>query len=331
MTRRLLLLVFVLVGVSLLTFTLGNLVPTDPARAALGFDATPDMVRQYRREMGLDKSAVVRYAVYLKNVLRGDLGVSIMTRRPVLDDLKNVVPATVELTLVSLVISVVVGACLGIIGATRRGSTADLLSTVVPLTQLSAPVFVFGLLLLLIFYRHLGWLPYGGRIGPGLTAPAPITGLYLVDSLLRGDLAAFRSSAIHLVLPAATLCNLTLAEMTRFTRSAFLQVLGEDYVRTARSKGVAERGVIWRHALRNAAIPVVTVVGLRLGFLLGGAVVTETIYAWPGLGRYAWEGARNADLNVVMGVTLVVALLYSIVNLGVDVTCAYLDPRVRLR
>jgi peptide/nickel transport system permease protein len=330
-TRRLALLIFVLVGVSLLTFALGNMVPTDPARAALGFDATPDMVRQYRREMGLDKPAVVRYGVYLRNVLRGDLGLSIMTRRPVLADLRNVVPATVELTLVSLVISVVAGGCLGVIGATRRGGAADLLSTVVPLTQLSAPVFVFALLLLLIFYRYLGWLPYGGRIGAGLTGPQPITGMYLIDSVLRGDLTSFRSSAIHLVLPAATLCNLMLAEVMRITRSAFLQVLGEDYVRTARSKGIAERSVIWRHALRNAAIPIVTVVGLRLGFLLGGAVVTETIFAWPGMGRYAWEGARNADLNVVMGVTLTVALLYSIVNLTVDVTCAYLDPRVRLR
>jgi peptide/nickel transport system permease protein len=201
----------------------------------------------------------------------------------------------------------------------------------VPLTQISAPVFVFGLLLLLVFYRHLGWLPYGGRLGPGLAAPAPITGLYLVDTLLHGDLPSFRSALIHLVLPAVTLCNLTLAEMTRITRSAFLQVLGEDYVRTARSKGVTEVGVIWRHALRNAAIPIVTVIGLRLGFLLGGAVVTETIFAWPGMGRYAWEGARNADLNVVMGVTLTVALLYSLVTLAVDLICAYLDPRVRVQ
>src|SRR5262249_62302343 len=165
------------------------------------------MVRQYRPQMGVDRPAVVRYGVYLRNVLRGDLGVSIMTRRPVLDDLRNVVPATVELTLVSLAISVVAGAWLGIVAATRRGSAADLLSTVVPLTQMSAPVFVFGLLLLLVFYRHLGWLPFGGRIGPGLTPPPPITGLYLVDSLLRGDPEAFRDSPIHLVLPAPTPCN----------------------------------------------------------------------------------------------------------------------------
>ncbi len=329
MTRRVALLVFVLFGVSLLTFTLSNVVPTDPARAALGFDVSPEMVAQYRHEMGLDRPAIVRYARYVGNLTRGDLGVSIMTRRPVLDDLETVVPATIELTLVSLGISVIAGTWLGVAGATRRGSVMDLLSSFVPLTQLSAPVFVFALLLLLVFHRDLGWLPYGGRLASGLSSPAPVTGMYLLDSLLRWDFASFRSAAIHLVLPALTLCNLTLAETARITRSAFLQVMGEDYIRTARSKGLAERWVVWRHGMRNAAVPIITVIGLRLGFLLGGAVVTETIFAWPGMGRYAWEGARNADLNVVMGVTLTVALLYSLVNLAVDIACAYLDPRIR--
>ena len=328
--RRLALLVFVLFGLSILTFTLGNLVPADPVRAALGVGATPDMVEQYRREMGLDQPAPVRYALYVRNLLTGDLGRSVMTRRPVLEDLKAVVPATLELTLVSLMISIVLGGALGVIGAIRRGSLVDLLVTSVPLAQLSIPVFVLGLLLLLVFYRQLGWLPHGGRIDSTLGVPATVTGFYTIDSLLALDLDGFASSVKHLILPAIALSNLTFAEMTRITRSAFLEILGQDFIRTARAKGLPGRTLLWRHALKNAAIPIVTVMGLRLGFLLGGAVVTETIFSWPGLGRYAWEGARNFDLNVVMGVTLTVALLYSGLNLLVDVMIAVIDPRTRI-
>jgi peptide/nickel transport system permease protein len=328
--RRLALLLLVLLGLSGLTFALSHLVPTDPARAALGFDAAPDMVQQYRREMGLDRPLPVQYALYLRNLLRGDLGVSIMTRRSVVDDLGKFLPPTVELTLVSLLLSVTVGGALGVLAAVRRGGPVDVLATAGPVAQLSVPVFVMGLLLLLVFYRWLGWLPYGGRLGSSMVPPPTITGLYTVDSLLRFDFLTFRDAVAHLILPAVALSNLTLAEMTRITRSAVLDVLGQDYVRTARSKGLAERAVIWRHVMKNAAIPVVTVMGLRVGFLMGGAVITETIFAWPGIGRYAWEGARNVDLNVVMGVTLVLALAYTLINLLVDVLYSVLDPRVRL-
>ena len=328
--RRLALLLLVLLGLSGLTFALSHLVPTDPARAALGFDAAPDMVQQYRREMGLDRPLPVQYALYLRNLLRGDLGVSIMTRRSVVEDLGKFLPPTVELTLVSLLLSVTVGGALGVLAAVRRGGPVDVLATAGPVAQLSVPVFVMGLLLLLVFYRWLGWLPYGGRLGSSMVPPPTITGLYTVDSLLRFDFLTFRDAVAHLILPAVALSNLTLAEMTRITRSAVLGVLGQDYVRTARSKGLAERAVIWRHVMKNAAIPVVTVMGLRVGFLMGGAVITETIFAWPGIGRYAWEGARNVDLNVVMGVTLVLALAYALINLLVDVINSVLDPRVRL-
>jgi len=328
--RRLALLLLVLLGLSGLTFALSHLVPTDPARAALGFDAAPDMVQQYRREMGLDRPLPVQYALYLRNLLRGDLGVSIMTRRSVVEDLGKFLPPTVELTLVSLLLSVTVGGALGVLAAVRRGGPVDVLATAGPVAQLSVPVFVMGLLLLLVFYRWLGWLPYGGRLGSSMVPPPTITGLYTVDSLLRFDFLTFRDAMAHLILPAVALSNLTLAEMTRITRSAVLDVLGQDYVRTARGKGLAERAVIWRHVMKNAAIPVVTVMGLRVGFLMGGAVITETIFAWPGIGRYAWEGARNVDLNVVMGVTLVLALAYTLINLLVDVLYSVLDPRVRL-
>jgi peptide/nickel transport system permease protein len=247
-----------------------------------------------------------------------------------MEDLGKFLPPTVELTLVSLLLSVTVGGALGVLAAVRRGSPVDVLATAGPVAQLSVPVFVMGLLLLLVFYRWLGWLPYGGRLGSSMVPPPAITGLYTVDSLLRFDFLTFRDAVAHLILPAVALSNLTLAEMTRITRSAVLDVLGQDYVRTARSKGLAERAVIWRHVMKNAAIPVVTVMGLRVGFLMGGAVITETIFAWPGIGRYAWEGARNVDLNVVMGVTLVLALAYTLINLLVDVLYSVLDPRVRL-
>lgn len=330
LARRLALLLIVLLGLSALTFALSHLVPTDPARAALGFDAAPDMVQQYRREMGLDRPVPVQYVLYLRNLVRGDLGVSIMTRRSVIEDLGKFIPATVELTLASLLLSVVAGGILGVLGAIHRGGPVDVLATAVPVAQLSVPVFVMGLLLLLVFYRELNWFPYGGRLDSMLVAPPTITGLYTIDSLLHLDGRAFRSAGSHLVLPAVALSNLTLAEMTRITRSAVLEVLNQDYVRTARSKGLAERAVIWRHVLKNAAIPVVTVMGLRVGFLMGGAVITETIFSWPGIGRYAWEGARNLDLNVVMGVTLVIALFYALINLLVDILYSRLDPRVRL-
>lgn len=330
LARRLALLLIVLLGLSALTFALSHLVPTDPARAALGFDAAPDMVQQYRREMGLDRPVPVQYVLYLRNLVRGDLGVSIMTRRSVIEDLGKFIPATLELTLASLLLSVVAGGMLGVLGAIHRGGPVDVLATAVPVAQLSVPVFVMGLLLLLVFYRELNWFPYGGRLDSMLVAPPTITGLYTIDSLLHLDGRAFRSAGSHLVLPAVALSNLTLAEMTRITRSAVLEVLNQDYVRTARSKGLAERAVIWRHVLKNAAIPVVTVMGLRVGFLMGGAVITETIFSWPGIGRYAWEGARNLDLNVVMGVTLVIALFYALINLLVDILYSRLDPRVRL-
>ena len=330
LVRRVVLLVFVMWGLSLFTFVLSNLVPSDPARTALGFDATPSMVQQYRRETGLDQPLPVRYELYLRNLLHGDFGNSIFTHHSVGDDLKQAVPATIELTVVSLIFSVVVGGLIGAIGATRRGGWMDVATSSLPLVQLSIPIFVFGLLLLVVFYRDLGWLPYGGRLDSNLTPPDTVTGSYLLDSLFNLDLGNFKSAAGHLILPALALSNLTMAEMARITRSTFLEVLRQDYIRSAKAKGLSRTAVLIRHALPNAAISIVTVMGLRFGYLLGGAVVTETIFAWPGLGRYAWQGAINADLNVVMGVTLVVGLMYSLINLLVDLSYTVLDPRVRV-
>ena len=329
--RRALLLVCVLLGVSLVTFVLTNLVPTDPARAALGFDATPQMVQQYRQETGMDQPAPVRYAIYVRHLLQGDLGLSITSHRPVIGELGAALPATIELTLASLLFSVLLGGALGALAAVRRGSGIDVLATSIPTAQLSMPIFALALILLLVFYRELGWLPGGGRLDPSSTAPATITGLYTVDSLLHANASTFSQALLHLILPALALSNLTLAEMTRITRSAFLGVLGQDYIRTASAKGLPRRLVLWRHAARNAAIPILTVMGLRLGFLMNGAVVTETIFSWPGVGRYAWQGTQNFDLNVVMGVALAIAAIYSLVNLAVDVLAMAVDPRLRAR
>lgn len=327
--RRVALQVFVLLGVSVVTFVLSTAVPTDPVRAALGFDASPQMVAQYRREMGFDQPGPVRYLVYLRHLVVGDLGASITSHRAVIDELRQALPATLELTLVSLLFSVVVGGALGVTAAIRRGSWVDVLATSIPTAQLSVPIFALALLLLLVFYRDLGWFPGGGRLGSSAATPPAITGFYTLDSLLHFDFTTFQDALLHLILPAFALSNLTLAEMTRITRSTFLGVLGHDYIRTGRSKGLPERLVLWRHALRNAAIPILTVMGLRLGFLMNGAVVTETIFAWPGMGRYAWQGAQNFDLNVIMGVALVIAAVFSVINLAVDVAVLSLNPRLR--
>jgi peptide/nickel transport system permease protein len=328
LVRRVALLVVVLVGLSALTFVLSHLVPTDPARAALGFDASPDMVAQYRREMGLDRALPIQYVRYMGHLLVGNLGVSIMTRRSVAEDLARTIPATLELTVASLVLSITVGGALGVVAAVRRGSIADTLATAVPVAQLSTPIFVLGLLLLLVFYRWLGWFPYGGRLDPGM-APATITGLHTVDALIRGDWSTLRSAVVHLVLPAVALSNLTLAEMTRITRSAVLEVLTHDYVRTARSKGLSEWRVIVGHVLKNAAIPVVTVMGLRIGFLMGGAVITETIFAWPGVGRLLIQSIGFRDYPLVQGCILLIAVTYVGMNLLTDLLYGLVDPRIR--
>lgn len=328
--RRLVFMALTVLGAVTVTFVLANLVPADPARAALGPDATEAQVANYRRERGLDQPLLVQYGRYVSAMLRGDLGTSIVSRAPVAGDLGKFIPATIELLVPSLVISVVFGFVLGVGSAFFRGGVVDQLARFVSLLGLSMPVFWLGLVLQLVFFRWLGWFPAGGRLATVLSPPPNVTGFYTLDSLLAGNWQTLQSSLIHLVLPAVALATLTLGIVARMTRSSLLDVLSSNYVRTARSKGLRESVVLWKHALRNAAVPIVTVIGLRLGQMFSGAVLTETVFAWPGVGRYAFTALKQLDFPVVMGFTVWATIIYALVNLLVDLSYTVIDPRVRL-
>lgn len=329
MLRRLVGILAVLIGVSVITFAISHVIPADPVAAALGDHATDAQIAAFRAEYGLDQPLVNQYLYYMSGLLHGDLGTSIRTRRPVGSDLRDFFPATLELSLAALVVSVVLGVPAGVWSSVMRNRLPDHLVRVLSLIGGSLPIFWLGLILIGIFYNQLGWLPVGGRIDQFMAPPETITGLYLVDSLLSGNLPAFQSSLLHLILPAFTLGYYSTAVLARMMRSSMLEVLNQDYMRTARAKGLRERMVIVRHALRNALIPTMTIIGLTFGSLLSGAVLTETIFTWPGLGRYATASAINLDFPAVMGVTLLAAVVYTLANLIVDVSYHFLDPRIQ--
>jgi peptide/nickel transport system permease protein len=330
--RRLLLMIPMLFGVSLVTFVVSRTLPADPVVAAVGLQAAdhPLIVAAYRQKWGLDKPLPVQYLVYLNNLVHGNLGISIYTHRPVLSDLRDYVPATVELATASLLISLVIAIPFGIYAATHRGSIADLVIRLVTLLGTSMPIFWLALLAFDVLYVNLGLLPGTGRLSTGVPVPPTVTGMYTVDSLLAGQLSAFVDALWHLLLPAFVLASWSLGLLTRITRSSMLSVLHQDYLRSARSRGAPELYVILRHALKNAAVPVITVIGLAYGDLLSGAVVTETIFSWPGIGRYTFQAASHADFPAIIGVSLLVALIYIVVNLIVDVVYSAVDPRVQL-
>ncbi|HEX6288325.1 MAG TPA: ABC transporter permease [Herpetosiphonaceae bacterium] len=327
--RRLAGLLLVFVGVSVITFTLAQLVPVDPAVAALGQNARDEQIEAFRRQYGLDRSPVEQYLSYVGRLLQGDLGTSIRTRRPVAEDLRDFLPATIELALAAMVVALILGIALGILAAVRRNSLLDGAARVFALVGGALPIFFLGLVMLAIFYSRLRWLPGPGRLDALLQPPPRVTGMYTVDSLLAGDWTLLRNSLEHLVLPAATLGYFSTAVLLRMTRSSMLEVLGQDYIRTARAKGLHDRVVLLRHALKNGMIPVLTTIGITFGSLLSGAVLTETIFAWPGLGRYATASATSLDFPAVMGVTLIAAIVYPVVNTLVDIGYHALDPRIR--
>jgi len=327
--RRLALTTLVLFGVLVVTFLLSHVIPADPIGAILGPQAPPELVEKLRREWGLDKPLHEQFIDYVCRAVRGDLGRSIRTNRPVLQDLLEFFPATLELATASLMLGVLVGVPLGTISALRRGSWIDHAARVFVTLGVSTPVFWLGLIMLMIFYYRLGWLPGPGRLDPYMTPPPRVTGLILLDSLLAGRLDAFYSALRHLAMPAAVLGWYAAAGIARITRSSVLEVMRREHVRTARAKGLLERIVVLRHILRNALMPIVTVIGTTYGGLLEGAVLTETIFAWPGLGRYSTGAFLYLDFMAVMGTTLFIAVIYSLVNLAVDLIYAYLDPRVR--
>ena len=326
--RRLGFLVLVLLGISLITFLLSHVVPADPARLYAGPRASAAAVAAVRRQFGLDQPLPAQYARYLGGLLHGDFGPSLTSHRPVAADLRDYQPATVELTLAALVLILAAGLPLGVLSGVWPGSLVDGIGRLVSITGVAVPAFWLGLMAQLLLFDQLGWFPSGGRLDPNTAPPQGPTGLYTVDSLLHGDAPLFAQSLWHLLLPAAVLGYGSLAVLTRQVRAGMLEVLSQDYVRTARSKGLRERSVIARHALRNAVLPATTVMGLQVGSLLGGALLVENVFAWPGLGRYATQATLNLDYNAVLGVTLVAASIYVAVNLTVDLLYAVLDPRV---
>jgi peptide/nickel transport system permease protein len=326
--RRILLIFPTLVGVSLLTFALSRVVPGDPARLAAGAQATPEMYEQIRKEFGLDQPLPVQYVDYVTGVLQGDWGRSILSRRPVVDDLRVFWPATLELVVTAMLIAVAIGVPLGILAAVRADRPADQVSRVVALLGVSLPPFWLAVLFQLLFAWKLGWLPASGRLGTLSDAPSMVTGLYTIDSLLAGQWTMFGESLRQILLPAFTLSFPAMATIMRFTRATLLETLGQDYVRTARAKGIGERRIVLGHALRNAMIPTITMIGLSFGWAMGGSVLVETVFDWPGIGLYATKSALTLDFMPIMGIALLYGVVFSLINIAVDVTYGALDPRV---
>lgn len=321
------------IGVTLVAFILTHLIPGDPAAANLGQGALgdPAIVKAFYHEYGLDKPLVDQYLIYLWKLLHGNLGISEHSHNPVASDLRQYFPATIELALFAIFISIVVGVSLGVFAAVRRGRPVDGGLRVFSLLGVSMPTFWVALFAFYIFFYRLGWLPSGGRLSPGLSPPPTVTGLYTVDSLLAGDWSLFGNALDHLVLPGMVLGLFTVGVMFRFTRASVLEVINNDYVRTARAKGLSEWTVIRRHVMKPALLPIATVAGIAFGSLLSGTVLVESIYSWPGIGDYAFISATNLDLPAIMGVSIVVAIVYIIINILVDLLYSILDPRIELR
>ncbi len=329
LARRLALIVPTFIGVTLLGFILIHAVPGDPVEVRTGERGiTPERLAYFRHEMGLDQPLWRQFLTYEAGLAQGDLGRSVKTQASVWTEFTTFFPATLELSSCALLFATVVGLPLGVMAAVRRGSALDYGLIGVAVTGASMPIFWWGLMAILIFSVWLGWTPVSGRIGD-LYYIEPVTGFLLIDSWLAGEPGAFRSAVQHLILPAIVLGTIPLATIARMTRSAMLEVLGEDYVRTARAKGLAPGRVVVVHALRNALIPVVTVLGLQVGALLGGAILTETVFSWPGVGHWLVEAIQSRDYNVLQGGTLLIAMLVMLVNLGVDVLYGVLNPRLR--
>ena len=317
-----------LLGVSIVVFFMVRAIPGDPAQIILGQQATQEQVQQLRAHMGLDKPVVVQYALFLKDAVTGNLGESIVTGRPVTVELMARLPATLELTAFAMFVAVLVGVPVGVISAVKQYSILDKITSVLALTGISMPIFWLAMILVVIFTVELKLLPFPGRLSSETSITA-ITGLVLVDSLLTFNFAGFWDGLKHLIMPALALGTIPMGVVTRMTRSSMLEVMGEDYIRTAHAKGVLPARVVFRHALRNAMLPTITVIGLQFGLLMGGAVLTETIFGWGGIGQIALESIYRRDYAMIQGVVLYGATFFVLVNLAVDLLYAVLDPRVR--
>ncbi|MFC2036909.1 ABC transporter permease [Chloroflexota bacterium] len=351
--RRLALLLPALLGLSVLTFALLRLIPGDPVQVMLGERATAEQIERFRAEQGLDQPLPIQYLRYAAGLARGDWGRSIKTNLAVTVELAQRLPATIELGLAAMLIACAVGIPLGVVSASRPNSPVDLLATGCTLVGVSIPLFWLGLLLAHLFGYQLGWLPPSGRLSIGIEMLSigdaynldqicvgplgawlmPITGLlanfYVLNSILTANWVALADALLHLILPALTLCMVPLAIIVRMTRSCLRDALADDYVRTARAKGLSERMVLLSHAMRNAWLPILTVIGLQLGLLFSGAILTETVFSWPGMGQLVVDRVLARDYPVVQGIVIVTALMFLVINLSVEISYAYLDPRIR--
>ncbi len=327
--KRLFHLALILLGVSVLVFLMLRMIPGDPARLLLGEFATEQDLTRLRGQMGLDRSYPVQYGIYLGGLLQGDLGNSLRNGAAVTEEIAPRLMATMELAVAAMLIASLAGIAAGVLSSVKQYSAWDYGSMVLALVGVSMPIFWLGLMLMYVLAVLFPVMPMMGRIGMG-SEPDVVTGLMLVDTLLAGEPGDFLDALHHLVLPAVTLATVPMAIVARITRSSMLEVLNKDYVRTARAKGMSEAVVILRHALRNAFLPIVTVLGLNLGLLLGGAVLTETIFSWPGLGRYVVDSLMARDYAAVQGCILVFAALMAVINLVVDLVYVLLDPRIRV-
>lgn len=326
--KRLIALLPTLAGISLLVFLMLYLVPGDPAQVMLGERANAESLAELRTTMGLDQPFHVQFYRFFTGLLRGDLGRSIRTHEKITTELVQRFPATCELTMASMLLAVVVGIAAGLWAAVRRGKIADLLSMILATAGISIPVFWLALMLVLLLAFYVPLFPVSGRLSTDIYFE-PVTYFYVIDTLLQGDFAACGDVLWHLFLPALTLGTIPMAVIARMTRASLIDVLGEDYIRTAWAKGLQQRVVIVRHALKNAFIPTLTVIALEFGYLLGGAVITETIFAWPGVGRWLFLAVQARDFRAVQGGVLLLAAVFVLANLIADVLYAWLDPRIR--
>lgn len=327
--KRLALLIPTFIGITIVSFGFVRVLPGDPVLLMAGERGlTDERYAALLKEFGYDRPIYVQYFEYLKDLLSGDFGNSLVTKKPVLEEFFTLFPATVELSVCAIIIAVGIGIPAGIIAASKRGSFIDQAIMGTALVGYSMPIFWLGLLLIIVFSGWLGWTPVSGRISLLYFFPAD-TGFMLIDSLRSGQKGAFTSAVNHLILPACMLATIPLAVIARQTRSAMLEVLGEDYVRTARAKGLSARRVVGIHALRNAMIPVITVIGLSVGTLLAGAILTETIFSWPGIGKWMVDSIFRRDYPVVQSGLLLIAAMVMIVNLLVDMTYGLINPRIR--
>lgn len=319
-------------GLLAVTFFIGRVIPVDPVLAIVGDRAPANVMERTRQELGFNEPLTTQFVIYVKKALSGDFGRSVLTTNPVMTDIRRVFPATIELATLGTIIGAVFGIPLGVLAAVRRGGFLDQIVRIIGLVGYSVPIFWLGLLGLLVFYARLRWVDGPGRIDVAFEYTfTPITGFYLLDAVLQGDWSALRNIVSHMALPSLLLGYFSLAYVSRMTRSFMLNELSQEYIVAARAKGLSEPRIVWRHALRNAAVPLVTVIALSYAGLLEGSVLTETVFAWPGLGLYITNSLQNADMNAVLGGTIVIGSVFIAINLLSDLLYRLLDPRTRAR